>query len=389
LPYRFIGSTPGIPTGAHPEPEIAGTFPEGALAKEPVTLAMPIEFRCTGCGKLLRTGDETGGQQAKCPACGVVTTIPLASGQPGFAPLPSQAGGFPSAVPPPIPRSPQASVNPFQSPAEPGARPMSQAPGALASGRLDIGDVLNRTWTIYKANMGNCIGAVMIVQVVNFGTQFASGAISEVIQRAMGNNAASIVIGSILLPLGMALLQMWLGIGLIRYLVKMGRGEHARFEDLFSGAHFIWPVFVSSLLFVLAIASIIAVALLPALLTYLATREQNPSIAVAFVGGGIGIIAVWIVTLMLGQYQYLIIDRDAGIVESLQLSKQITQGNKLMLFVLFIVVGLINLGGMLALCVGMIFTMPYCVLCIAVAYLIMSGQQTADQLEFGRPTSLN
>ncbi len=30
---------------------------------------MPIEFRCLQCGKLLRTGDDTAGKQAKCPEC--------------------------------------------------------------------------------------------------------------------------------------------------------------------------------------------------------------------------------------------------------------------------------------------------------------------------------
>ena len=46
---------------------------------------MPIEFRCPGCGKLLRTADETAGKQAKCPQCGAVMTIP-AMGSMGPAP---------------------------------------------------------------------------------------------------------------------------------------------------------------------------------------------------------------------------------------------------------------------------------------------------------------
>lgn len=37
---------------------------------------MAIEFRCTGCDKLLRTGDHTGGLPAKCPECGTLQTIP-------------------------------------------------------------------------------------------------------------------------------------------------------------------------------------------------------------------------------------------------------------------------------------------------------------------------
>jgi len=37
---------------------------------------MPIEFRCTSCGKLLRTADETAGREAQCPACGTVMSVP-------------------------------------------------------------------------------------------------------------------------------------------------------------------------------------------------------------------------------------------------------------------------------------------------------------------------
>ena len=37
---------------------------------------MAIEFRCTGCDKLLRVGDHTGGLPAKCPECGLLQNIP-------------------------------------------------------------------------------------------------------------------------------------------------------------------------------------------------------------------------------------------------------------------------------------------------------------------------
>ena len=40
---------------------------------------MAIEFPCGSCGRLLRTPDDTAGQQAQCPHCGSLTTIPAAS----------------------------------------------------------------------------------------------------------------------------------------------------------------------------------------------------------------------------------------------------------------------------------------------------------------------
>ncbi len=40
---------------------------------------MPIEFYCTECRCLLRTGDETAGKQARCPECGAIVPIPEVS----------------------------------------------------------------------------------------------------------------------------------------------------------------------------------------------------------------------------------------------------------------------------------------------------------------------
>ena len=57
---------------------------------------MAIEFRCTNCNKLLRTGDETAGRQAKCPDCGTVMTIPAAAGP--QAQPPNRLGLFWSAA---------------------------------------------------------------------------------------------------------------------------------------------------------------------------------------------------------------------------------------------------------------------------------------------------
>ncbi|MEE8450558.1 MAG: CD225/dispanin family protein [Thermoguttaceae bacterium] len=78
---------------------------------------MPIEFRCTQCDKLLRTGDETAGKQAKCPECGAFMAVP--GGEAAWA-----ESAEPSATPPPPSSgsdSPFASgggENPYQSPGQ-------------------------------------------------------------------------------------------------------------------------------------------------------------------------------------------------------------------------------------------------------------------------------
>ena len=81
---------------------------------------MPIEFRCTSCGKLLRVKDDAAGKQAKCPACETVSQVPTAP------PPPSAAPGEPppaAATPPPA----SESENPYLSPEiqfDPSGRPV-------------------------------------------------------------------------------------------------------------------------------------------------------------------------------------------------------------------------------------------------------------------------
>ncbi|MDA1014808.1 MAG: hypothetical protein O3A00_10200, partial [Planctomycetota bacterium] len=41
---------------------------------------MTIEFNCKFCGKILRTGDDKAGRQAKCPSCGETIAVPAETG---------------------------------------------------------------------------------------------------------------------------------------------------------------------------------------------------------------------------------------------------------------------------------------------------------------------
>jgi hypothetical protein len=77
---------------------------------------MTIEFRCTQCQRLLRTGDETAGRQAQCPECGTISPVPssTAASEPAAAPQ----GGNPFAEWQP-PESQPPSDNPYQSPMAP------------------------------------------------------------------------------------------------------------------------------------------------------------------------------------------------------------------------------------------------------------------------------
>ncbi len=97
---------------------------------------MPIEFRCSQCGKLLRTDDGTVGRQAQCPECGAVSTVPASStvpNEPSPSPFAPSTGGNPFGAPPAADAG--TSDNPYQSPASPTYLPPGQV-DAFAAQRV-------------------------------------------------------------------------------------------------------------------------------------------------------------------------------------------------------------------------------------------------------------
>lgn len=104
----------------------------------------PIEFRCTGCNKLLRTAADTAGKQAKCPECGQIVAVPGSA-----AGVPAETLPYPSPTPEPPTGSPFAAPigdeaaaagdaeNPYLAPTQYG-RPSQPFAGAdpLAASRV-------------------------------------------------------------------------------------------------------------------------------------------------------------------------------------------------------------------------------------------------------------
>jgi phage FluMu protein Com len=96
---------------------------------------MPIEFRCTGCGKLLRVADASAGADARCPECDTIVRVP---GQ----------WQEPSTTAPTPPAGETAEDSPYSSPqADPGEtvtardRVSGAATGLMIAGT--VGVVLN------------------------------------------------------------------------------------------------------------------------------------------------------------------------------------------------------------------------------------------------------
>jgi uncharacterized membrane protein len=138
-------------------------------------------------------------------------------------------------------------------------------------------------------------------------------------------------------------------------------------------------VIVSSLAFALILGGVIAVGSIAGVVSA-SVIGGDPTVGPLLIGlclliaGMAGII----LSIRLSQYYYLVIDQGAGIMESLRLSLEVTTGNAGNIFVLWFATGLINLAGVLACGVGLIFTIPFTALIFPVMYLALTGQPIAD-----------
>lgn len=358
---------------------------------------MPIEFRCTQCNRLLRTPDETAGKQAKCPECGAIvgipaagtspepTTPPPAASQPAgpVPPLPGAGptGPFGPAGPPPAaPGSPftpgaaTARENPYASPADytVGA-PAAFAPpaGKVVPTRIEMGDVLGPTWEVFKQQWGMALALLLVAFLIDMGVSVVCNFIP--------------LVG----PIVSMVFSVWINIGVALGLLKLARGQKAEIGDMFTGGPYLVRILFASLLVGIIVLGIFGVLFGPSLAVVLLALEgaEDGVIAVTVISLIlVCLIPVVIVSLMFSQFYYLILDQDVGILESLSLSRQVMVGNKLTVFLVNLVTGIIGLLLVILTCgLGLFAVGPYLALLRVVIYLAVTGQRTAQPTPAGQP----
>ncbi len=334
-------------------------------------LSMPIEFRCTQCDKLLRTGDDTAGKQAKCPECGSVMSVPMPDQTPtppsqpmgSFAAAASPFGTAPAHAPP-------DSINPYQSPAGAGAEPMAFAlAGEIIPTKIEFGETLSRTWTIFSERWTTMVVATIIAALLYVPVYIGFIAIQLVVVPNLQDQALGLAINL----LGQVVFQvfvLWLWIGFIRFTLPVVRGEETRFGLIFGGGRYLLPI------------------ILCAILTQI----------IVLLGFVMLIIPGMIFALMFIQAQPLIIDRNLGVIEAMSTSRDVMVGNKMTVFGLGIVVGVLGyLFSILTCFLGFLGFIPYMVVMHIVIYLGVTGRPTmADRYmmptvesggsPFGQPT---
>lgn len=311
---------------------------------------MPIEFRCTQCNKLLRTGDDTAGRQAKCPECGTVMAIPVPDQQP--VPPSQPMGGFQAATSPfgaaPAPAPPD-SLNPYQSPAGLGPEPQFFAPpGEIRPTQIDFSETLSHTWAVFTERWLPVLGAFLLMTVISVAASFATQAIIGAVGAAAQDQVVIMTV-SFVTQIAYQVFAMWLGIGIQLFTLGVVRGEEARFGLLFAGGPYLLSILLCAILTSLIVLLGLALLIVPGI----------------------------ILGLMLLQAQMLIIDRKMGVIDAMSTSREVMAGNKMTVAGIYLVVGVLGLLATVLTCgLGYFGFLPYLMILNVVVYFSVTGQPT-------------
>jgi DNA-directed RNA polymerase subunit M/transcription elongation factor TFIIS len=314
-----------------------------------------IEFSCPTCGKVLKTADDKAGVQAKCPGCGEVVTVPHASVQAagGISTFEESPADDMKTCPMCGQQIKAAAVKCRYCGEDLSATVAAGERGKITPSIIDAGNVLSRTWEIYKPQMGITIGGFAITWFLG---QLA-GAPAQIVNILMDPNIGVIdrdlvpvmVLLFIVLTFASWAVSIYLTLGQSLLMLKIARGEQVEISEVFRGGRFFWRGLGSALLFALMIAGGFIACIVPGI----------------------------ILSLMFFPFMFVLVDQDCGVMDTLKTARSVTRGNLLTIFVLGLAGFGLTIAGLLAFCVGIFLVAPYLVLMQAVMYVMMSGQPLA------------
>jgi len=270
------------------------------------------------------------------------------------------------------PDFPGDETNPYAPPrSQLGHRSRGESPAIVP---FDLGCILSATWAIYKERLGACIAVCWTVLALTWGIQFWQTRLLRELAAAPGNRLQYFLV-QFAVFLGGYVFHVWLSIGQNLAMLAVARGEPAVLVRVFRGGRFLLTTVLATVLFMLVLGLIVLVNLIwIPILPGLAGPRSLAIVMVLAVGIAIACIVAIYVSMRFSQFPYMILDHNAGAVDSLRFSWEATRRRVWTLNLVYGMLCLINLGGLLACFVGLLFTVPFTGLMLAVTYLSMTGQ---------------
>ncbi|MDD4902710.1 MAG: hypothetical protein PHE24_06265 [Patescibacteria group bacterium] len=227
-------------------------------------------------------------------------------------------------------------------------------------------------WQIVTKNLLFYVGMILLLFLINFGESFIE-------QFALNQETNLSTIFTWVLYVAFFIINILISLGFIKIALEFAKGNKPKFADLFSCGNLIGKSFVAGLLVGLITMAPVLIPLIAFGITFFFPSSMALNI-VQIILGLLGIAGAVVSTYFALRFmftQYFIVDKNSGIVESLELSSKATLGVKwqLILFVL-ILMGIMILG-FIALFVGILVAIPITMVASAAVYLQLSGQNTA------------
>ena len=214
----------------------------------------------------------------------------------------------------------------------------------MAGKTVPLEDAVRFGWETFKSNALFLIGLFAAVAVI-----------TSVLQAASGYDAIESTFYSDVLSVIGFLVSMALALGVIAIMIKFKDGENPEFADLFSQISLVLRFTGGMILYFLMVALGTVFFIVPGV--YLAIKFH-------FFG-------------------YFIADEGLGPIEALKRSAELTEGVKMDLFLLGVVLFAINLLGALCFVVGLFVTKPISALAMAYVFRYLQGTPPEAQTGVG------
>ncbi|MFI5455154.1 MAG: hypothetical protein ACHRXM_06845 [Isosphaerales bacterium] len=247
------------------------------------------------------------------------------------------------------------------------------APPRFGGIPFTVSDVFNWSWSFFKERTWSCIsifwGMVGVNYAFNFGMQILlRGLIAAVREPGF------FLFLNVIIVLVSLVVQVWLEIGLNRGLLKIARHEPVSFDVIFSGGKSLGATLLAGIVVSMIIAAPAFILGMGLVALFLSMQRMEPLIAglLFVVGGGLGVVLLVYLNARLMQFYYLVIDRNLGVLESIEWSWRLTKDRVSTIILVYLVQICVFMAGILACCVGLIFAWPLFDLIRVVTYLALT-----------------
>jgi hypothetical protein len=266
----------------------------------------------------------------------------------------------------PEPTGPDDHANPYAPPqtghVEQNFRKLRGSP------QFSIEEIAAWTWSVYKGRFTHCLGAFWGVFVINWLCQMSivlvDSAIASLHDQTLGR------LSQFASMFGSLVVAVWLTVGQNIAFLKIARGEAITIEHILGGGRYVLTAFLAGIVLValLAVPLLVLEALGALFLAMLAQGLSAAGLLSLFAGALISIIILIYIFVRLSLFLYVVIDANAGVFSSLAIIWKLGGGRVATIFLAYLLWVTVNLAGFLALCAGLVLTLPLGSLLLAVTY---------------------